>query len=150
YAVMPTSPSIERLDLELAGLDALDVPVAAVPSAARRAWRAGWPKLAAFGLLVLVWQLIVWGHLKPSYVLPGPVPVFHRLFDDIGNGRLLKATWYTMRRAGIGFGLAVVIGSVLGVAVARVNVLRAAIGSLITGLQTMPTIAWFRLAILPL
>ena len=40
------------------------------------------------------------------------------------------------------------IGFVLGVAVARIRVLRAAIGSLITGLQTMPSIAWFPLAIL--
>ena len=146
---MPTiSPNAERLDLELAGLDALDVPVAPAPSAARRIWSASWPKLAAFAVLLCLWQLVVWLHLKPSYVLPGPIPVFHRLFDDIGNGRLVKATWYTMRRAGIGFGLAVVIGSLLGVAVARVKVLRAAIGSLITGLQTMPTIAWFPLAIL--
>jgi NitT/TauT family transport system permease protein len=53
-----------------------------------------------------------------------------------------------MRRAGVGFGLAVLIGLLLGVAVARSKVLRAAIGSLITGLQTMPTIAWFPLAIL--
>src|SRR5207245_3137136 len=53
-----------------------------------------------------------------------------------------------VRRAGIGYGLAVLIGSVLGLAVARTKVLRAAIGSLITGLQTMPTIAWFPLAIL--
>ena len=40
------------------------------------------------------------------------------------------------------------IGLVLGVAVARSTILRAAIGSMITGLQTMPSIAWFPLAIL--
>src|SRR5204862_2370321 len=39
-------------------------------------------------------------------------------------------------------------GSVIGIAVARWKVLRTAIGSMITGLQTMPTIAWFPLAIL--
>jgi NitT/TauT family transport system permease protein len=44
--------------------------------------------------------------------------------------------------------MAVVIGSLVGVVVARSKVTRAAVGSLITGLQTMPTIAWFPLAIL--
>jgi len=37
---------------------------------------------------------------------------------------------------------------VLGLAVSQVKVLRTALGSLITGLQTMPSIAWFPLAIL--
>jgi NitT/TauT family transport system permease protein len=36
----------------------------------------------------------------------------------------------------------------VGLAVARVRVLRAAVGSMITALQTMPSIAWFPLAIL--
>ena len=40
------------------------------------------------------------------------------------------------------------IGLVVGVATARIGRLRVAIGSLITGLQTMPSIAWFPLAIL--
>ena len=36
----------------------------------------------------------------------------------------------------------------IGVIVVRSRTLRAAVGSLITGLQTMPSIAWFPLAIL--
>jgi NitT/TauT family transport system permease protein len=144
---MPTTTT-DTLDSELAGIDALEVPVAPAPSRVRQVWSAAWPKLAAFGLLILIWQTVVWLGLKPTYVLPGPGPVFRRLLKDIGDGTVGKATWVTMGRAGIGFGLAVLIGVVLGVAVARSKVLRAAIGSLITGLQTMPTIAWFPLAIL--
>jgi NitT/TauT family transport system permease protein len=48
----------------------------------------------------------------------------------------------------MGFALAAVIGFALGVAVSRIKILRAAIGSMITALQTMPSIAWFPLAIL--
>ncbi|WP_390624011.1 ABC transporter permease [Fodinicola feengrottensis] len=53
-----------------------------------------------------------------------------------------------MTRAVTGFAVATVIGGVVGIAVVRVKALRAAIGSLITGLQTLPSIAWFPLAIL--
>jgi NitT/TauT family transport system permease protein len=53
-----------------------------------------------------------------------------------------------MTRGVVGFVLASVLGLVLGLVVARSRILRAAIGSLITGLQTMPSIAWFPLAIL--
>jgi NitT/TauT family transport system permease protein len=41
-----------------------------------------------------------------------------------------------------------VVGTLVGLTVARVRVLRAAVGSLITGLQSMPSVAWFPLAIL--
>ena len=53
-----------------------------------------------------------------------------------------------MRRALTGFALSLVIGGVIGIAVTRSKVLRVAVGSMITGLQTMPSIAWFPLAIL--
>jgi NitT/TauT family transport system permease protein len=144
---MPTTTTPDTLDVELAGIDALEVPVAPAPSRVRRVWSVVWPKLAATGILLFTWQAVVWLGLKPSYALPGPVPVFERFFSDINDGVLLKATANTMQRAAIGYGIAVVIGSVIGVAVARSKVLRTAIGSLITGLQTMPTIAWFPLTI---
>jgi NitT/TauT family transport system permease protein len=53
-----------------------------------------------------------------------------------------------MQRAAIGYAISVVIGTVVGLAVARSRFLRAAVGSMITGLQTMPTIAWLPLAVL--
>ncbi len=53
-----------------------------------------------------------------------------------------------MRRAAVGFALALVIGVAIGAIVASSKIVRSAVGSLITGLQTMPSIAWFPLAIL--
>ena len=61
---------------------------------------------------------------------------------------MLTAVGMTMRRAFSGFALAVLVGVILGSLVSRIAVLRSAVGSLITGLQTMPSIAWFPLAIL--
>ena len=138
----------DTLDVELAGIDALEVPVAPAPGRGRRVWSAAWPKLLAAGIFLLLWQAIVWLGLKPTYILPGPWTVFRRLGADVGKGVLLHATANTMRRAVVGYAMAILIGSVVGVVVARSKVTRAAVGSLITGLQTMPTIAWFPLAIL--
>jgi len=47
-----------------------------------------------------------------------------------------------------GYALALLIGITVGALVARIPVLRAAIGSMITGLQTMPSIAWLPFAII--
>jgi len=61
---------------------------------------------------------------------------------------LVRASAITLWRAAVGYTLAAAIGTVLGVLVVRQPLLRAAVASVITGLQTMPSIAWFPLAIL--
>jgi NitT/TauT family transport system permease protein len=145
-------PAIEPLrrheDLELAGLDALELPLATRAGYARRTWQATWPLLVALVVVIGAWQLVVMSGWRPSYVLPGPLTVAERLVKDFAGGAILPAVATTMRRIGIGFALALVIGGLIGVAIVRWGVLRTAIASLITGLQTMPSIAWFPLAIL--
>ena len=138
----------QELATQLAGLDALERVLGRPPSRARRAWSAAWPKLAAIVLGLVAWQAVVWSHWKPDYVLPGPGRVFSELGDLVTTGTFWKAIGITMRRAVTGYAIAVVAGTLLGLAVARVKPLRTAVGSLITGLQTMPSIAWFPLAIL--
>jgi NitT/TauT family transport system permease protein len=141
-------PGRSQLDDELRGLDKLDLPLAAHGTRLRAIWSGLWPKLGAIGIVLLIWQLAVWAQLKPAYVLPGPVPVLERLAHDLVNSNLPLATAITLQRAAVGFGLALVIGTVLGLAIVRSKLLRTAAASLITGLQTMPSIAWFPLAIL--
>jgi sulfonate transport system permease protein len=141
-----TAPT--RLDDELAGLDALELAGEPAPSRATRLWSAAWPKFAAVGIGLFIWQLVVWSGWRPEYVLPGPGAVFSTLGDMISDGTMTDAVRITMERAVIGFALAVVIGVAVGALVSRVRLLRVAFGSLITGLQTMPSIAWFPLAIL--
>ena len=138
----------DRQNDELSGLDALELPIRPTPSFVSRSWAALWPKLAAVGLFLAAWQALVWSGWKPEYVLPGPGTVFGRLGESFADGTLIEAATITMRRAAVGYGISLIIGVALGIAVARVRVLRVATGSLITGLQTMPSIAWFPLAIL--
>ncbi len=136
------------LDTELAGLDALDRPIASHPGLARRTWRGLWPKLAAIAIGILAWQLVVWSGWKPEYALPGPMAVFGTLAAEVNEAGLQEAILITLRRGIMGFALAVVIGVLLALAVVRFKALRTAIGALISGIQTMPSIAWFPLAIL--
>ncbi len=113
-----------------------------------RVWSWLWPKLAAVALVIAAWQVAVWSGWQPDYVLPGPVPVFQRLGQDLGNQNFDVGLVITLRRALTGYAIAVAIGSVTGILIARVGVLRRAIGSAILGLQSMPSIVWFPVAIL--
>jgi NitT/TauT family transport system permease protein len=132
---------------EIRGLDALDLGTPA-PPVAHAVWRAAWPKLAALAMALGLWQLVAFSGWKESYVLPGPFPVFVELGHQLMVRNFWTAVGITMARGVLGFAIAAVLGLTLGVLVARSRILRAAIGSLITGLQTMPSIAWFPLAIL--
>jgi NitT/TauT family transport system permease protein len=115
---------------------------------ARRGWAATWPKLAAVALALFLWQCVVWSGWRPEYALPGPRVVFQQLGEMIADGTVFRALGTTMERAVYGFGLALAIGVLIGAVVTSSRIVRSAVGSLITGLQTMPSIAWFPLAIL--
>ena len=136
------------LEADLAGLDALEQTEADRRSRPRRFWSAAWPKLAAIAIAVGLWQVVVWSQWRPAYLLPGPATVFSELFDELGRADFWKSVVTTMRRALTGYALAVVVGTAIGLVVSRVRVARVAVGSLITGLQSMPSIVWFPLAIL--
>lgn len=144
----PSGPAPGRGTTELSGLDALELAGRHRRGLPARAWSAGWPKLLAVGLALLAWQVVVWTGWRPDYLLPGPGAVFSAIGDQLGQPHFWQALATTMRRAVTGFAIATVIGVLLGIAVARIRPLRSAIGSMITALQTMPSIAWFPLAIL--
>ncbi|MFE9688315.1 ABC transporter permease [Micromonospora sp. NPDC005806] len=138
-----------RTDAEISGLDALEIAGREKPtSRAARIWSATWPKLAALAIAIGVWQLVVWSGWKPPYSLPGPVTVGQELLRQASGPQLWEGIATTLRRAAVGYVFSVGVGLLVGLAVARSRVLRAAIGSMITALQTMPSIAWFPLAIL--
>ena len=80
------------------------------PDRGRRLWLATWPKLAAIALALLIWQAVVWSGWQPEYILPSPLTVFDRLGELIADGTVADAVGITMRRAAIGYALALVIG----------------------------------------
>ena len=114
---------------------------------ANRAWTALWPKVLAIAIVLAVWQLIHVSGWK-KLIFPGPAGTLSDLWGQLQTGLLWRAIAITSERAVIGFALAVVIGVVVGALVSRIAPLRAGVGSLITGLQTKPSIAWFPFAII--
>jgi NitT/TauT family transport system permease protein len=141
-SAVPVGPSLDRA---LAGLDALDdAGRSARGTLSQRLWRATWPKLIALAVILLVWQIAVWVHWKP-YILQSPTIVARQLWDLLGTSYFWQACWVTAQQAVIGYALVVVIGGIVGTAVARIRVLRAGIAALITGMQTMPSVLWYPL-----
>ena len=128
------------------GLDALEVPLPRRVSRGRKIWRATWPKLLATAIVFGIWQFLWLIEWKPRFAFPSPEQAFSFIFDNFDV--VSEAAWTTLSRGVYGFAIALVIGSVVGALVARIPVLRAGVGSMITGLQTMPSVAWFPAAVL--
>lgn len=143
---MPPADAVDARVLD--GLDVLETVVESGPDRLARVWSALWPKLTALLLLLALWQGVVWSGWREEYLLPAPATVLDELRRIGGEAVFWKAVGITMQRAVVGYVLAVALGGAIGLGIARFSVLRVAVGSMITGLQTMPSIAWFPLAIL--
>ncbi|HEY7484439.1 MAG TPA: ABC transporter permease [Streptosporangiaceae bacterium] len=139
---------VTDIDRQITGLDALEQAAGSRRRVPARIWSVTWPGLTAIAIALGAWELVVLSGWKNPWVLPGPRDVLPVFWETVTSGRFWSAAGLTMRRAAIGFAAAVTVGMVVGAAVSRSRVLRRAFGSLITGLQTMPSIAWFPLAIL--
>ena len=145
-----TAPVIEtsRAGAELSeGLDALELG----PAEPRTPWwrkvvDSGLPALVGLAVLLGIWLLVV--QLRHPDNLPSPAEVLASLRDGWQRGRIQEAVTTSLERGGMGFMLSVAVGTPLGLLLSRVRFLRQAFGPIITGLQSMPSVAWVPAAIL--
>ena len=135
----------------LAGLDALDTP--------NIVERTGWARLRAFAgraiplivtlvVLVVIWQALWAAAIWPEFQLPAPKAVWAQISERIGNGEIFDFLWISVHRAVIGFLIALTVAVPLGLLIANITVIRRGIGPLISGLQSLPSVAWVPAAVL--
>ncbi|KES08516.1 sulfate ABC transporter permease [Streptomyces toyocaensis] len=101
------------------------------------------PPVVAAVLVLAVWQALVSFEIVDDPTkLPSPGAVWHVLREAWLQGELLGYIWTSVSRGLLGFFFALLIGTPLGLLVARVKVVRAAIGPILSGLQSLPSVAW--------
>ncbi|GAA1993997.1 ABC transporter permease [Kitasatospora viridis] len=147
-ATTPVEEAADDLHGVEAGLDALDaVQVQRTPITQVLREKA-LPPLLGVLLVLAVWQILYSAHVTPSYKLPSPLDVWHSLTDLWYEGTLFSIIWTSVWRGISGFVLAVVIGTPIGLVVARVKFVRAAVGPVLSGLQALPSVAWVPAAVI--
>lgn len=97
--------------------------------------------------MLAIWEtayrVFGWGWRFPS-----ALQTAQTFYDGISDGRLLEATFGSLRRILIAFALACSIGIALGVVFARSRLLDDTFGFAVVALQTVPSIAWLPFAII--
>ncbi|WP_433556217.1 ABC transporter permease [Pseudonocardia xinjiangensis] len=131
-----------------AGLDALDTPTEARKPVLRRVLATWLPPLIALGLFIGVWQAVWASAIYPEYQLPAPLAVWQEFAGTVVDGSIWGIVWVSLHRAVLGFLTSVVVATPLGLLVAKVPVVRAAIGPLLAGMQSLPSVAWVPAAVL--
>ncbi|CAL9414689.1 ABC transporter permease [Streptomyces sp. enrichment culture] len=132
---VPDAGSVE------AGLDALETTATGRPPLRETLVNKILPPVVAIAVVLVVWYILYPVVDDPSK-LPSPGAVGAAFRDAWLRGELLGYIWTSVSRGLLGFAFALVIGTPLGLLVARVKFVRAAIGPILSGLQSLPSVAW--------
>ena len=145
-----TPPARDDVASLEAGLDALETPVSNSQkhAGAKRVLASLWPPFLAIAFLLVVWWAAYALKLKPEYVLPSPAAAWNSFFAGLESGATTQAIYNSLERAIVGFAISVVLGTVLGLLLAKSSIFRRGFGPLITGLQILPSVAWVPAAII--
>jgi NitT/TauT family transport system permease protein len=113
-----------------------------------------WPRALAIFLLIAAWWAVAESGLFSSAILPPPNDVWSAFVSNLtrqgrpGHESILAAAYASILRLMIGIAVAIVLGTLIGLAMAASKVVQRSIGGLMTGLQALPSISWLPLAIL--
>lgn len=98
--------------------------------------------------MLLVWWAVYEAGVFDTSELPSPADVWSALTSNLtGDDGLLAAAWGSILRLAITLAAALVIGTLVGIAMAASAVAQRSVGTLMTGLQALPPIAWLPVAI---
>ncbi|MEU9720413.1 ABC transporter permease [Streptomyces sp. NPDC047976] len=143
-----TDPRPRAAANELAGLDALETRQGTRAPLRRVLLAKALPPLTAVVLVLTAWQVLALAEVTEDHMLPPPSAVWDSLADLWFKGTLFDVLWTSVWRGLSGFLLALAIGTPLGLLVARVRFVRAAVGPVLSGLQSLPSVAWVPPAVL--
>ncbi|KJY36820.1 ABC transporter permease [Streptomyces sp. NRRL S-495] len=131
-----------------AGLDALDAVVTQRSSTAETLRQKVLPPLLGVLLVLALWQGAYSMHITSAYKLPSPLDVWRAAEDLWYQGTLFSIIWTSVWRGLSGFVVALLIGTPIGLLVSRVRPVRAAVGPVLSGLQSLPSVAWVPAAVI--
>lgn len=105
-------------------------------------------RIIFFLLLILLWQGIVTLQIWPESMIPGPISVFKSIYNGIMDLTLIYDIVASFRHLLIGLMISIVVGTGLGLLLAKSKTADETLGTMVLALQSVPSIVWVPLAII--
>jgi len=113
-----------------------------------------WAPVLLAAAVIILWQVVVQGFAIPEYLFPSPWEILKQMAEF--KGPLLAAAWSTFWVTMVGFGLAIIVGVLLGFLIGSSRMAYAAVYPLMVGFNAVPKAAivpilvvWFGIGIGP-
>jgi NitT/TauT family transport system permease protein len=101
-----------------------------------------WVTWLTFGLVLLLWQVIVWLKVYPEFIIPAPLGVAEKFWTVLLDGRLLTHTQSTFSAVLIGLLSGTVAGGMVGYLIARNKLMDQILTPLVVTMQSTPVVAY--------
>ncbi|QBD78209.1 ABC transporter permease [Ktedonosporobacter rubrisoli] len=111
-------------------------------------WAKVLRKTIFFACLLALWEALARTGIWPDYLFPGPLAVADKLISGFGDSSFFIAILVSLRRLLIGYCISLVVGVIFGLLIGRNKLIEETLGSLVLGLQALPSVCWIPLAIL--
>ncbi|MBN1439578.1 MAG: ABC transporter permease [Anaerolineales bacterium] len=105
-------------------------------------------RILFFGLLIVVWEAVVRLGIWPKYIIPSFYDVLRSIWTGFVDGTFPRAILYSLWRLAAGYGISLLVGITLGMLIGRIPIIQQTVGSVILGLQALPSVCWLPLALL--
>jgi len=113
-----------------------------------------WSPLIVLGAVLVLWQLIVALFKVPEFIFPSPLQIAREFIEF--KGPLIEAAWKTFWVTMLGFGIAIVVGVLLGFLVGSSRLAYTALYPLMVAFNAVPKAAivpilvvWFGIGLGP-
>jgi NitT/TauT family transport system permease protein len=104
------------------------------------------PALSGLVLFIALWQIL--SGLYNHVIIPSPLEVVSSFYSLVVSGELWEQGWHSIIRGLSGFGLALVVGTPLGLLIGLNPVAASLFKPVIVVLQVTPLISWLLLAMI--
>ena len=98
--------------------------------------------------LAVAWEIVARSGVFPRALLPTLPTIAKSLFATLADGTMVRHALYTLYRVLCGLGLAVALGLILGILMARFRAVERFLMPLVSALMPIPSLAWVPLFIL--
>lgn len=105
-------------------------------------------RILFFVFLFCIWEFLSLAKVYPEYLLPPPKEILDTLIFGFTKANYLLCIFASLQRLICGYLIAIILGIIIGLIIARYKFFDDSMGASLVALQAIPSVAWVPFALL--